>query len=160
MLTCLLARRRIGSYLDGALDGAAAASTASHLSACAGCRERAEALRRLRLLLQRALVPAAHAEPDWTGLWPGVVRGIEGGRAAQPLARVGPRWRPKWAIGGALAAALLVSATLWQFGSTTVQGEPSIVVSSADTEYPQGTVMVYSQHEQNLAVVWVLGIDE
>src|SRR3989304_3373465 len=85
------AGRRTGPSPDGAPAGAAAASTASHLSACAGCRERAEALRRLRLLLQRALVPAAHAEPAWTGLWPGGVRGIEGGRAAQAPARGGAR---------------------------------------------------------------------
>ncbi|OGL01863.1 MAG: hypothetical protein A3I14_03100 [Candidatus Rokubacteria bacterium RIFCSPLOWO2_02_FULL_73_56] len=159
MLSCLLARRRIGAYLDGALQGPGAASTASHLAGCGHCRRQTEELRRLRARLQHALTPIAVADPDWTGFWPGIVRGIEDGRHARPLPRV-RRWRPKWALSGALAAVLLASATFWQFGSTTVQGEPSIVVSSADTEYPHGSVMVYSPHEQNLAVVWIFGIDD
>lgn len=159
VLTCLLRQRRIGAYLDGALEGRAVASTARHLADCPRCQRQAAELSRLRALLARALEPASTTEPDWTGFWPGIVRGIEDGRHRRPAPeRLGRRWRPKWAISGALAAILLASATLWQFGSAPVPGEPAIIVSSADTEYPQGTVMVYSG--QNLAVVWIFGIDE
>jgi len=138
-----------------------AASTARHLAGCSRCQRRAEELRRLRVLLTRAVGQAGIPEPDWSGFWPGVVRGIEDSRLgrARPETVAHP-WRPKWAISGALAAFLLATATLWQLGSVQIQTEPTVVVSSADTEYPEGTVMVYSPHGQNLAVVWVFGIEE
>ena len=73
MLTCYFTRKRIGAYLDGALDERAARSTAAHVAACPRCQTEADSLRRLRGLLQRNF---AVGEPDWTGFWPGVVRGI------------------------------------------------------------------------------------
>ena len=35
-----------------------------------------------------------------------------------------------------------------------------MLVASASTEDPRGTVMVYSTPEQDVAVVWVFGLDE
>ncbi len=157
MLTCYFTRKRIGAYLDGALDERVARSTAAHLAACPGCQAEADSLRRLRGLLQRSL---AVGEPDWTGFWPGVVRGIQDARVApEPVARRSTFWRPRWALGGALAAALLVSLGLWQL-APIFHPEAGVIIRSATTDDPSATVLAYSTPEQDIAVVWVLGLDE
>src|SRR5207244_11926906 len=81
VLSHYLNRRRLGAYLDGALDDGTARSTAAHLATCGVCQREADGLRRLRALLQQNI---AVAEPDWTGFWPGVVRGVDAGRIARP----------------------------------------------------------------------------
>ena len=161
MLTCLRTRRRIGAYLDGALDSGAARSIAVHLSRCAACQGESENLRRVRVLLQRTL-SLGRAEPDWSGFWPGIVRSVEDARLRKTPPVAAPRgwWRPRWTLGGALAAVLLASVTLWQMTSGPLAPDAPIVVSSAQTDDPRGTVMVYSTHERDVAVVWVLGLDE
>ncbi|OLC17091.1 MAG: hypothetical protein AUH29_03325 [Candidatus Rokubacteria bacterium 13_1_40CM_69_27] len=161
MLTHYRTRRRIGAWLDGALDDREARSTAAHLSECARCQHEADELRRLRTLLRGAVsTPPA---PDWTGFWAGVVRGIEADRRGAPAP---PAWpsrpllrRPRLAFGGALAAAVLVSLTLWQALYSTPVPEAAVIVRSARTEHPGGTVMVYAPPEQDMAVVWVFGLD-
>jgi anti-sigma factor ChrR (cupin superfamily) len=157
VLTHYLTRRRLGAYLDGALDEKTARSTAAHLTTCGACRRDADGLRRLRGLLQESL--GAAVEPDWTGFWPGVVRGIDAAKTMRPAASRRAWWRPQWALGGALASALLVSIGLWQFGPG---GGPQdgIIVRSASTGDPRATVMVYGTPERDVAVVWVLGLDE
>lgn len=161
MLTCLFVRRRIGGYLDGALDEKAARSTARHLGGCASCQREAEELRRLRALLQRSLAPSARvAEPDWSGFWPAIVRGVEDARLRAPAPAVRTWWRPRWALGGAVAAVVIVSLTLWQTVFAPFVPDGPVVVSSAHTEDPRGTVMVYSTHEKDVTVVWVLGLDD
>lgn len=163
VLTCLRTRRRIGAYLDGALENGAAQSTAKHLSSCSACQREAEQLRRVRALLQRTLVTGSgRAEPDWTGFWPGIVRGIEDGRLREaPPVAARRRWRhPRWALGGALATAVVVSLALWQTVTGPLAPDDPITVSSAQTEDPRGTVVVYSPHEKDVAVVWVLGLDD
>jgi hypothetical protein len=161
-LTCYRTRRRIGAYLDGALDAETARSTASHVASCERCQREAGALRRLHSLLTRNLSPA---QPDWTGFWQGVVRGIEGAKHVKPAPA--PRawweqaWRPRWALGSALAAALLVTLGVWQWTPTGPRpSEAGVMVTSARTEDPRGTVMVYSTPEQDVAVVWVFGLDQ
>lgn len=160
MLTCYRTRRRIGAYLDGALDQETARSTATHLTSCERCQREAGELRRLRGLLQSALAPAP---PDWTGFWPGVVRGIEDRRDVRPVP-VRRRWwqsawRPRWAVSGALAA-MLMATGVWMMAPGPLSSEAGVVVSSARTEAPGGTVMVYSTAEQDVAVVWVFGLDD
>jgi anti-sigma factor RsiW len=159
-LTCYLTRRRIGAYLDGALDQEMARSTAAHVASCGGCQREAGELRRLRGLLQGTLAPA---EPDWTGFWQGVVGGIEDRRDARPVP-VSRRWwqttwRPHWALGGAFAA-LLIAVGVWQWTPGPRPSEAGVLVTSASTEDPRGTVMVYSTKEQDVAVVWVFGLDD
>jgi anti-sigma factor RsiW len=160
VLTCYRTRRRIGGYLDGALDPETASSTAAHLASCGRCQREASELRRLHGLLQSTV---ATAEPDWTGFWPGVVRGIEDGRDARPAPAARRWWQgavgPRWAIGGALAA-LLISIGVWQWTPGSPVSEAGVLVSSASTEDPRGTVMVYSTPEQDVAVVWVFGLDK
>jgi len=135
-------------------------ATGDHVAACARCRAEADALRRLRGLLRRSLSPA---QPDWTGFWQGVVRGIEDGRRESPA----PRrtwwqgvWRPRWAL-GALATAALVTLGVWQWAPSGPEApEAGVMVTSARTEDPRGTVMAYSTPEQDVAVVWVFGLDQ
>jgi hypothetical protein len=110
--------------------------------------------------MRRTLTPA---EPDWTGFWQGVVRGIEDRREARPVPARRAWWQwargPRWALGGVLAAALLTTIGVWQWtpGSRLDAG---VVVTSATTDDPRGTVMVYSTAEQDVAVVWVFGLDK
>ena len=161
VLTCYRTRRHIGAYLDGALDDRAQRSAAAHVSTCPRCQHDAEKLRRLRAALQRHLPPPP--PPDWTGFWAGVVREIEDDRHVTPAPA--PRrwarllWRPRIAFGGALAAAALISLTLWQAYAPPMLPAGAVVVWSARTEAPGGTVMVYSPPEQDIAVVWVFGLD-
>ena len=161
MLTCYRTRKKIGAYLDQALDAETASATAAHLASCEGCGREAETLRRLHALLQRNLTPA---QPDWTGFWQGVVRGIEDQKVARPApARRRwwqQAWRPRWAVGSALAAALLVTLGVWQWSPSPVAPSAGVMVTSARTEDPRGTVMVYSTPEQDVAVVWVFGLDQ
>ena len=132
VLTCFRTRRRIGAYLDGALEGVAAQSTARHLSECRTCQGEAEALRRVRALLQRT-AELRPGEPDWSGFWPGIVRGVEDARRRQPPPVAIPRrwWRPRWALGGAVAAVGLLSLTLWQTmpGLTNTAGNLALHVA-------------------------------
>lgn len=164
MLTCYLTRRRLDAYLDGALDPGAARSASAHLETCERCRQEADHLRKLRGMLRGHLTPA---EPDWTGFWQGVVRGIEDGRILKPVPvkrpwwQLSTAWRPRWALGGALAAALLMSVGVWEWmPGGPVLSDAGVLVTSASTEDPSGTVMVYSTPEQDVAVVWVFGLDK
>jgi anti-sigma factor RsiW len=157
VLTCYRTRRRLGAWLDGALDEGTARSTAAHVAACETCERETAELRRLHTLLTRA--GGDVAEPDWTGFWPGVVRGIEDRRALEPL-RSAPRWRrPQWAA-AAIAATLLISLGIWQLAPSPSQMEPGVLVSSASTGDPRATVMVYGSPERDVAVVWVLGLED
>src|SRR5262249_58071503 len=103
-LTCFRTRRRIGAYLDGALEGGVAEATARHLIGCTTCQREADALRSLRAMLRRTLSPTARAaDPDWAAFWPGIVRGIEDarGKNAPPVPTSVRKWRvdPRWALG-------------------------------------------------------------
>lgn len=157
MLTHLRTQRRLSAWLDGALQEGEARATAGHVAVCTRCQQQAESLRRLRALV-RGAVPAA-PPPDWTGFWAGVVRKIEDGRDHQPARRAAAwgRWlrRPLVAFPGALAAAALVWLTVWQTLYWPAAPESTVVVNSAGTGLPGGTVMVYAPPEHDLAVVWV-----
>jgi anti-sigma factor RsiW len=157
VLTHYLTRQRIGAYLDGALGESEARATAAHLSGCGPCQREAERLRRLHGLLQEA-VPAG-APPDWGDFWPGIVRGIEAARRPSPSPRTfaWPRlgWKPGLAVGGALVVLLTASLVLWQAFYTPGDPEGLVVVTSAHTDIPDGSLMVYNSPEHNLALVWV-----
>lgn len=157
MLTHVLARRRLGAYVDGALDARQGEALAAHLVSCAPCRREVEELRRLRALLRDA--GPTPPPPEWTGFWGGVAHGIDAAGRPGP-ARPAPYrwqllWRPRLAFGGALAAAGLAALTVWQALFAPLAPEAAVIVRSARTELPGGTVMVYAPAEQDLAVVWV-----
>jgi anti-sigma factor RsiW len=155
VLTHYRARRRLGAYLDGALDPGDAGWVERHVAACGTCRTEVDQLRRLKTLV--AAASAAVPEPDWTGFFPGIVRGIDEERRAAtavPRARARRFW-PRWAMGGAALASAALAFVLWQGGSGPGSAEAAVLVSAADTEQPGATVMVYSAPEKDLAVVWV-----
>jgi len=158
VLKCYRTRQRLSAFVDGALDEATTRSTVAHLTSCQACRREADQFRRLQAMLQRTA--AATPEPDWTGFWPGVVRGVQDAKRA-PVASPPRRafWQPRWALGGAVAA-VLMSLGVWQMIPGPGTMDASVIVSSARTEDPRGTVVVYSNKEQDVAVVWVLGIDD
>jgi anti-sigma factor RsiW len=150
VVICLVSRRRLGSYLDGALNDAAPRAIEQHLRNCGRCRKEADALRRLQALLHQAVVTPP--EPDWAAFWPGIVRRLQDGRRP-PIVAARRRWTsPRWAFSGTAVAAAALSLVLW-FGSWPFGFEEPVVVTSADTQYPGGT-MVYHTPDQ-MAVVWV-----
>jgi anti-sigma factor RsiW len=157
-LTCYRARRRLGAYLDGALGESDARWTERHLAGCAVCQGEAGQLRRIKALVAEV---AAVPEPDWSGFFPGIVRGIEDERrsvvrAPAPRAR---RFWPQWAMGGGVLATIALAFVLWQGGQGPGPAEAGVVVNAANTENPGATVMVYTPHEKDLAVVWVFDSD-
>ena len=159
VLTCYLVRRQLGALLDGALTEGDADRAERHLADCARCRQEVSDLRRMKVLVAEAV---AVPEPDWTGFWPGVVRGIQDSRDSVPVVtqtRAARRMWPQWAVGGAALAGLALALVIWQGGRGPVHAEASVVVNSAETENPGGTVMVYSSPERDIAVVWVFDTD-
>lgn len=154
VLTCYRSRRRLGAFLDGALEEGDVRWMERHLAGCAACQGEVEQLRRVKALVAEvATVP----EPDWTGFFPGIVRGIEDERrsAAPVPARRARRLWPQWAMGGAALASLALAFVLWQGGYIPDGAEASVLVNGANTENPGATVMVYTSPEKNLAVVWL-----
>ena len=154
MLSCYRTRRRLGAYVDAALPEREQAWVGTHVSGCPRCQEELAALRRMSQRLRESLAVAAPA--DWTGFWPGVVRGIEDRRrqSAPVPARIWPVWRPRLAFGGAVAALLVASLTLWQV-LTPGPSAPTVVISAAQTDDPAAALMVYAPPEKDLAVIWI-----
>jgi len=148
---CFFARRHLSAYRDGALDAGASRAMAHHLEGCQACREEVDALGRMKTLLRRA-VPAL-ADPDWTGFWPGIVRGVQDGTTRKPVG-VRRQWNRRWALSGAAAAAMAVLSFVVVYEPWAPSGlDEPVVVTAANTQYPGGT-MVYHTPEK-MAVVWV-----
>jgi len=162
VLTCYRTRKRIGAYLDGALEGARAESAARHLAACTACQREAEGVLKIRALLREVLSQAGRVpEPDWTAFWPGIVRGVEQGKRWTPVRALQPVWlRPRLAVGSALVAAFLVSIMVWESGPVPHVLEAPVVVNSANSDYPGASLMVYHTPERDMTVVWVFGLDD
>ena len=158
VLTCYRARRRLGAYLDGALENHDSGWLERHLASCSDCQAEAGQLRRVKaLVLEAARVP----EPDWTGFFPGIVRGIESERhRVEPAVRRGflSLW-PRWAMGGAAVAALALSIVVWQGAQGLAPAEASVLIDVAESDHPGATVMVYTPPAKDLAVVWLFDTD-
>ena len=158
VLTCYRARRRLGAFLDGALAEGDARWTERHLAGCASCQGEVAQLRRVKALVAEV---AAVPEPDWTGFFPGIVRGIQDERQAVtdvPIRRARRLW-PQWAMGGAALASVALAFVLWQGGRIPGGAEAAVLVNGANTENPGATVMVYTSPEKDLAVVWLFDGD-
>jgi anti-sigma factor RsiW len=163
VLTCYRTRRRLDALVDGALGERQLRLASAHVVDCPRCRREADELRRLRTLVRQSLAVAAPG--DWTGFWPGIVRGIEGQRHAPlPAPAPGVRrllGRSRLALGGAIAAMLVASLAIWQFwAGAPADLESAVVVNSARTETPGISLMVYSPPERDMAVVWMLAADD
>lgn len=158
MLRCFLTRRRIGAYLDGALAERDSALVADHVAVCRRCHAEVDGLQRIAVMLRGSLsVPA----PDWTGFWDDVRRGIERSRDLPIPTRARAGWRPRVVVATAALCTAVVALVLWQAPRLplTPRADAAISVSSADTDHPGGTVMIYSPPEKDLAVVWVFDLD-
>lgn len=153
MLTCFVYRRKLGAYVDGELTDFTGGRIARHLSGCSACRRTADGLARLRGLLR---AQAVAAEPDWTGLWPGIVRGIEAERLAPARTPGARRQRGRLAVAGACVAGL-AAVTLWSLPGQ-MRSEREHFVEVADTEYPDG-VMVYTPPGSDMTVIWIFSPD-
>ena len=157
MLTCYLRRRQLGAYLDNALPARAARAVGVHLDGCVACRREVDGLRRLTAMLRRSV---ATVEPDWTGFWPGIVRGIDAAKHQAPT--INPErvaWRPRLALAGALTAGLL-ALTIWQATEGPRVPEDAVIVQTAQTDQPGGSVMVYSPPGEDMTVIWVFGLEK
>src|SRR5205823_13232627 len=97
-------------------------------------------------------------EPQRPGAWPAVGRAVDAAKSARRARAARGASGSQWALGGALAAALLVSIGVCQFGPGGTQPD-GVIVRSASTGHPGATVMVYGTPERDVAVVWVLGLD-
>src|SRR6266446_2042835 len=151
-LGCLWSRPRLERLVDGALGPGMGRVTASHASRCGTCRAEMDRLRRLRALVQSAEVQAA--DPDWAAFWPAVRQRIAAERPA-PVRDAWwlPYWKPVWghprvALGGLVVSSLAAAL------AAPVQVQD---VSTAD---PDRSVMVYSNPDDDVTVIWVFNPSE
>ncbi len=181
---CWLIRQRLGAFQDGELGPAARAKTSAHLARCPACAGELAALGRLRAVLAaRAPEPP---EAVWDAFWPQVRARVAAapdeaaapGRSWLPAVRPWGPWR--LAVGSALTAALAVLLVLapWQreperpaaprVAGTGAPADPStaglpaaraVVVQSVETADPQSSVMIFTNPESEVTVVWVFGLE-
>jgi hypothetical protein len=58
-----------------------------------------------------------------------------------------------------LGTVLLLSLGIWLWTPGPPPSEARVLVTSARTDDPRGTVMAYSTPEQDVIVVWVFGLE-
>jgi anti-sigma factor RsiW len=176
---CWLIRRRLDAYQDGELSAAARARTAGHLARCAGCAGEVRALEKLAAAL--AVEAPEPADAVWDAFWPQVrARMATAGSAEDTAALRRPAWSwgaalgdRRLALGSALAAAALALVVLapWRQPVPVVSEranppvvalqpqEATVVVQSVETADPQSSVMVFSNDDADVTVVWVFGLE-
>jgi len=103
------------------------------------------------------------AEPDWSAFWSGVQARIAREKP-KPVKDAWwlPLWRPFWghprlALGGGVLAAAL--ALVLAFGPSDDGWAGSVVVQDVSTPDPNKSVMVYSNPEQAVTVIWLFNSD-
>ena len=151
--------------MDGALGHRNSRRVEAHLGYCPRCLARVETFRRFRALVQAA--SSDPGEPDWPGFWPVVHARI---LRERPKAMRDSWWMPLWspfwghprvALGGVLAAGLILTVSLWPAsdnqGSLAWAGP--VVVQAVSTPDPDRSVMVYSSPDQALTVIWLFSAD-
>jgi anti-sigma factor RsiW len=169
---CRLIRRRLGAFQDGEMGAAARAKTTAHLARCPGCTAELAGLGRLRAALTSA-VPGP-PEAVWDAFWPQVrARVATAPGEERPTRRA--VWSPpvgvgRFAFGSALAAvALTIIAIVAPWQPEPIRPESplvalapapaNVVVQSVETADPQSSVMVYTNPESDVTVVWVFGLE-
>lgn len=168
-LGCFRVRGRLGAYRDRELPPRSRARMEAHLARCAGCHAE---LRVLDRLAQQLSVPVPEPpEAVWQAFWPRVRAGLP------PAPRV-PTWRerllgpvlshPRLALGTAVGMALTLLALLAPWTSERAiaprleQAVPvaeAMGVQSVEASEPGASVMVFTNADQQLNVIWVFGLD-
>ena len=182
---CWSIRRLLGAYHDGELGHKARARVEAHLTRCRVCTSESASLRRVQALLHADV--AAPPEAVWEVFWPQVRMRLQAPPAAEPHWRrawQGVTAQPRLVFGSALAAAALAGLAVlapWQRleqqapvatsipgvesalppgGGPTAGTPPAYaVVQSVETADPQSSVMVYTNPESDVTVVWVFGLE-
>ena len=162
-VSCLWQQSRLERYVDGALGGRAARGVLAHVDRCGMCRARLESIDRMRHLVRSTM--ARPADPDWSAFWVGVERRI---RSETPRPVGGPWWRPLWkpvwghprlASAAAALAVALLTVPLWTTTDDVGLGTDAPVTVQDATTDSRGGLMVYSNPNPAMTVVWVLPPD-
>lgn len=171
-MICWLTRRRLGAFQDGELGAATRLRTAAHLERCPDCAAELAELARLRA----GLTVEAPEPPQavWDAFWPQVRARLT---VREPASRRG--WdavfpAPRFVLASAAAAALALIAVLAPWQRAPVSEGPrvagslapsegrvtrAVVVQSVETALPDSSVMVFTNPETEVTVVWVFGLE-
>jgi hypothetical protein len=148
--------------VDGALGPRATSLITAHLPQCRACLRRTEGMAEFRRLVGAAVLDPE--EPDWTEFWSDVRQGIAQTRRPMKEPWWLPLWKPFWghprlAVGAAMVAALAAVLTLWPDGQAPdlAGWGGSVSVQEVTTDDPDHSVMVYSNREHDLTVIWMFG---
>jgi hypothetical protein len=165
-LGCLWSRPRLERLVDGALGVRFGRIVGTHVVHCVGCRGEMERLRRLRALVRSAQVEAA--DPDWSGFWPAVRLRIAS-ETPRPVREAWwlPFWKPVWGhprmvLGGFVVSSLAAILVLWPSPPATVSTAVAapVEVQDVSTADPDRSVMVYSNPDDDVTVIWVFNPGE
>ena len=165
-LGCLWNRPRLERLVDGALGPWMGRMATQHASRCSSCGPEVERLRRLRALIQSSQVEVA--DPDWSGFWPSVRT-----RIAQEVPRPVrdawwlPYWKPVWghprmALSGIVVSTLAVALVMWPSVHAPMSrpATAAVEVQDVSTPDPERSVMVFSNPDDDVTVIWVFNPTE
>jgi len=161
-------RRRLGAYRDRELSPGRQARVEGHLAVCAGCQAELRGLERLARWFS-ASVPEP-PEAFWQAFWPSVRARLEPAPAPARWERLlGPLLgHPRLALGSAAGAALVTLALLVPWTAErlltpapdlTAPVAEAMAIHSVETSQPDSSVMLFTNQDQDLTVIWVFGLD-
>ncbi|MGH7403698.1 MAG: hypothetical protein ACREKQ_14800 [Candidatus Rokuibacteriota bacterium] len=129
-----------------------------------------ERFQRLRVLVRSA--EPAGGGPDWSGFWAAVRMRIatETPRPAREAWWL-PFWKPVWGhprvalggvVGGVVVSMLAAVLVLWPSAQVTAPTAhaAAVVVQDVSTTDPDRSVMVYSNPDDDVTVIWVFNSAE
>ena len=165
-LGCFWARPQLERLVDGALGPRMGRMAARHALRCAGCGNEVARLRRLHSLIQSARVEVA--DPDWSGFWP-AVRVRIAGETPRPVRDAWwlPYWKPVWghprvALSGLVVSGLAALLMFWPStpGPVSRVMAAQVQVQDVSTTNPDQSVMVFSNPDDDVTVIWVFNSAE
>lgn len=172
--SCWRVRQHLNAYMDGEMSLSDHQAIHRHTLRCPACQREVQALEELRRLLKAEASEQELPDGRWKAFWPQVRDRIVAAERPEP-APWWSRWawafaRPPLAIGSAAVAVALLLLVLWhgvdQVGAPTKvalqsieETALSITVHSVESQSPGSSVMVYSNNEKNVTVIWVFGLD-
>jgi hypothetical protein len=139
---------------------------ARHAAQCQGCRREVERLRQLRVLIRSA--EGDIADPEWSGFWPAVRLRIAQ-EAPRPVRDAWwlPYWKPVWghprvALSGLVISTLAIALVFWPSVHAPVSRAVAspVQVQDVSTADPNRSVMVFSNPDDDVTVIWVFNASE